>query len=1337
MNVISRLVATVAIVMCCNGHLAAQWSQQQSIPLNVAAPKLTVSAGAVFVGVGRNGGGIFRTTNNGGAWTATDSGVTGTTAGNITGLGAANGYVYAGTTDGLLRSADSGKSWKMPSTTIPCCVTSLVRYSGEVYAGALGVYKSTDDGSHWTEVDSGMGKLNVRAFSASGGYLVAGTATGGFYRTSNKGVVWTAANGGLPTTYGSRPVTAFATNNGKLFASFNGLGHGVYVSTNDGTSWSDAGNGITDSMVLSLAAFGGYLYAGTASGIVFRSANNGTTWLANNTRFTDQNITSIISNGTVLFVATGDGVYSSTDSGATWSAANAGITASYPVRSIGVGSRRVFAGSSGAGVAMTTNFGTSWSRTDTGSVTALFYGSSSMFAAHPGSGIRASADLGATWAGVSNGLAGASVYAFCATSGSLFAGTDRGPYVSVNGGVSWTACSTTFTDTVFALYGTGTTVVAGTRNGFFRSKNDGATWTQVQSGGTASAVRTIAGNSTTLFAGRAGDGVYVSGDTGATWSAANAGLPANRTVYAIVATDSLILAGTAANGVYASRDNGAHWTPVSTGLHLDKRFPPTVTDTTVYALAIADTFAYAGTPLGVWRRPLSDIGGGVTIPPDTIHYRLEFTSDIAWLSPQHVVIAATDSVTHATPVAKICADGTSTAVRLTADKPAFLKQLNNLIVRIASPADSLTAGWFSAPVIDSVSLRAQMHHSRPSSTMVQHVVVEVFDTAANVVRYTYPVDIYAPPVVLVPGLAANRRSMRSLADYLIRTAGRYPLGATPAELLSGSDSPLLFFADYLATANSSLAANAGLVSTAAVRALNLVRSLGYSAGRVDIVAHSLGGLLARQDLQSTSYHGEFNRLITVNTPHAGTQMATWAVRHRAWLVDSIPEVREWFSEAGIDLAGDAMRDLDVTGTAIINDMNGGTRNRNRVPSFAIATQATSSATFKEFDKALLDFCASFPGFPTPDSLALRLFNGEGSDFIVPLSSQTGGLLKSQTITGQDHFSLDNAEVRAAIGAVLRGDPLIVCDTGGFHPPVLAYNLQTAKQQSGAGIQSTPALQITQPPRGATMSPGDTIRCVAAGSAAVSRFVMLVLGDSLRSWSRMFSSSGGTFQYVVPPGASDHFSIVVVSADPGGVHGVDTTRYGVRVATSLITLSCPTPHITLRRGDTATFHVIGGFIDSTTHEVTNDALTVATVGDTAVARLVAVGRILGVKPDTTSINIVVRGHVLAIPVTVSDTALAVNDPRDGAPGAFAIGSLAVYPNPASGYAVLGIGITQPVPVEIVVTDMLGHDVWRTVLAHPAIGYHPVVVPAAALPSGVYRCAVRAGTESRTRIISIMN
>ena len=131
--------------------------------------------------------------------------------------------------------------------------------------------------------------------------LFAGTWGGGVFLSIDNGTSWTAVNSGWTYT----TVLSLAVSGTNLFA---GTGGGVFLSINNGTSWTAVNSGLTNTTVLSLAVSGTNLFAGTEGG-VFLSTNNGTSWTAVNSGLTNTVVLSLAVSGTNLFAGTYGGVW--------------------------------------------------------------------------------------------------------------------------------------------------------------------------------------------------------------------------------------------------------------------------------------------------------------------------------------------------------------------------------------------------------------------------------------------------------------------------------------------------------------------------------------------------------------------------------------------------------------------------------------------------------------------------------------------------------------------------------------------------------------------------------------------------------------------------------------------------------------------------------------------------------------------------------------------------------------------------------------------------------------------------------------------------------------------
>lgn len=81
--------------------------------------------------------------------------------------------------------------------------------------------------------------------------------------------------------------------------------NGVFLTTDNGASWTAVDSGLTSAFVKALAVSGTNLFAGNLDGGVFLSNNNGTSWTAVDSVLTNTAVWSLVVSGTSLFAGTG------------------------------------------------------------------------------------------------------------------------------------------------------------------------------------------------------------------------------------------------------------------------------------------------------------------------------------------------------------------------------------------------------------------------------------------------------------------------------------------------------------------------------------------------------------------------------------------------------------------------------------------------------------------------------------------------------------------------------------------------------------------------------------------------------------------------------------------------------------------------------------------------------------------------------------------------------------------------------------------------------------------------------------------------------------------------
>ena len=137
------------------------------------------------------------------------------------------------------------------------------------------------------------------------------------------------------------------------------------------------------------------------------------------------------------------------------------------------------------------------------------------------------------------------------------------------------------------------------------------------------------------------------------------------------------------------------------------------------------------------------------------------------------------------------------------------------------------------------------------------------------------IDLVPPPVILVHGLWGKQASLQHVKDYL---TARSPWNKR-AELVQAIqyEGDLAFDTPLVAAALNTAVKNQ-------IQRLDADRIVG---GRVDLVAHSMGGLVARHFALLAGFRaprnrgqGQFHQIITLDTPETGSELATYLYEHR-------------------------------------------------------------------------------------------------------------------------------------------------------------------------------------------------------------------------------------------------------------------------------------------------------------------------------------------------------------------------------------------------------------------------------------------------------------------------
>jgi len=495
----------------------------------------------------------------------------------------------------LLRSVDSGRSWKWLSFPIPYqLIMQTVAHDGvALFAGARNaLYVSTDEGASWRESAPAVSPQAMIYFG--GAVYYGGVINNGVKRTFDHGLNWSRAGTGLPST---SAITQLFADGTKLYAGSNG--DGLFVTEDSAKSWHSVAPEIphTDAYITAIGRADSVLFVSTPS-LIYRSTDQGSTWQTTTIGLPTGNGANALyySDGVILAGLGSYGNFRSTDLGNTWSKAqdSKAIGGATAIAAFGqtfvIGSSGVFRSPDG---------GLHWAPSDKGVgstyITSLLATSYGVLAGDLDADfglVWSSTDHGQNWSSISQGLSTIGVNALAQTSNVVLAGTDgSGMFRSEDSGKSWTAAAGFPANSyVTSIAASGNIVFAGT-NGFsmslFRSKDAGATWESSHNGLSTQDVTSLLWNGDRALVSISSDGFFSSTDQGNNWTPVNTPSP-----FAILLGkfNSTLFAGDF-NKLYRSMDDGASWQADS--LSLAGLRPKSFT--------ISGTKLYVGTTRGIFR----------------------------------------------------------------------------------------------------------------------------------------------------------------------------------------------------------------------------------------------------------------------------------------------------------------------------------------------------------------------------------------------------------------------------------------------------------------------------------------------------------------------------------------------------------------------------------------------------------------------------------------------------------------------------------------------------------------------------------------------------------------
>ncbi len=582
-----------------------------------------------------------------------------------------------------------------------------------------------------------------------------------------------------------------------------------------------------------------------------------------------------------------------------------------------------------------------------------------------------------------------------------------------------------------------------------------------------------------------------------------------------------------------------------------------------------------------------------------------------------------------TQIPNICADGADSTTFIAFTNNGYAGNINDFRIRIKEDPNGnnvIEYGLVKNPSLPrNDSLLFAYQHPKivdmSNNDIYKEFTLEVINIAQNDSIYmTYPIRIYRAPVLMVHGIWTDANSFRTM---------EYNLDLWPWDLTS--------VANYEQTNSFQFHINRNVVKNEINGALNKAIDNGFSVAKVNVVAHSMGGILSRLYLQSLDYGNDICRLILLNTPHSGSQMANYIDIHASNLL------RSTLNLFGKNPYAGAVSDLKVDSDAIRNDLNGTSNlNNNFVPSAAIISTTSAS------DGTLLYFLTNLIIAPyQDDSPSFRndyvsvIFNNEANDVIVAESSQLGGLANYTHYNHEHEGASSDPDIINQTNLLLNASPddPILFNQSGFQPVTLNYNFVPPPLKNNIYtdefIVNNNSIVITSPNSGDVYNPGDIVTVNIQYDSLVSAMVFMAGNQGITPFSEYTVQPTSTFIYQIPQDAAGAINLAVYGYGDSSYSTFDTTFINIGLPSGLDSIEVNPNKIYLQVGDFSSLTVNGYFSDGIKRNINNVPNLEFDILDNSIARFVQPGLIRGIMSDTTEGTILYGGDTAYFEIIVLD------------------------------------------------------------------------------------------------------
>ncbi len=671
--------------------------------------------------------------------------------------------------------------------------------------------------------------------------------------------------------------------------------------------------------------------------------------------------------------------------------------------------------------------------------------------------------------------------------------------------------------------------------------------------------------------------------------------------------------------------------------------------------------------------------------------------------------------------AELCADGADVSyfdIRPTDTSGVALAAISMRIGTDPMGLQPDMSGAFSFDFRYGPTLRFRYRHPRQveSNGLSGVLTVEIFDQGSGAVYTSFELDVYRPPVLFVHGLWSNGEAAFSTMEDSLSASGLY-------------DGGMLLAADYEATNDFGFQVNDAVVGEGIRNLKAGLLARGISVGKADLVCHSMGGLLARMYVAGENYRDDIRKLITLNAPHFGSQMANL-------LLDpgiSCLGLCAWLELAGVGSCfNGAVNDLQVSQAAIttLGDLAMSDVYLHAVETNETVANLSGFVFALRWRVALLQLAAL--ASLNVDEWLVDLFEDPFHDLVVSATSQRGGLSGESVSSVPAQFHMGAAANPTVIGRVrelLAAHP----DSADFTRSGYDLSQNTLNyipSELCDNYSATGTLSLESPPAGQYLSAGNPVQFEVTGNGEIARIELHI--EEAGGYHTVSAEgnvlSAGYQPGALPLGPRD----ILVTGYDGADIPVQLVHTQIVVGTDQVPVSIypASGRVSVGWGAEIPVRFLAVFPDFTGSLSEVDSVDYHFRSGKAGRE--GRNRVRGDLPGYDTLTVTYRGvESLPMLIHVYDPADFEVTPTAEIPGDDRSLLLRrLYPNPGRADLFLDMHSARPQPVRIAWYDLYGREI-GTLPAELSAGENHIRIPwAEGRPAGLYLLVVRSGSSVRT-------